>query len=188
MGIPRGIESRYHTGLATRGKSKQTEALADPMAKDHLSNDAEPTVFAAGYLVFRKSQRLEFLLMKHPDRWDLPKGHFDEGETSIEASKRELWEETGIPSDAIWTDPVFRFVHRYWVAKRKNPQEKSLKELTIYLGALLRPIELVCTEHPDFKWWDWDPPHAIVSQTIDPLLASVATHFQTHPELLARLH
>jgi len=131
------------------------------MAKDHLSNDSEPTVFAAGYLVFRKSQRLEFLLMKHPDRWDLPKGHFDEGETSIEASKRELWEETGIPSDAIWTDPVFRFVHRYWVAKRKKPQEKSLKELTIYLGTLLRPIELVCTEHLDFKWWDWDPPHAI---------------------------
>jgi len=152
------------------------------MASDQLSNESEPTVFAAGYLVFRNAQRLEFLLMKHPDRWDLPKGHLDEGENCIEAAKRELFEETGIPIDAIWTDPQYCFVHRYWVAKRKKTEQKTLKKLTIFLGLLLRPIELVCSEHPDYKWWDWHPPHAIQSQTIDPLLESVAKHFQEHPQ------
>lgn len=157
------------------------------MASDQLSNEPKPTVFAAGYLVFRNSQRLEFLLMQHPDRWDLPKGHLDQGETVIQAAQRELWEETGIPSNAIWTDPQYCFVHRYWVAKRKNPEQKSLKELSIFLGILLQPIELVCSEHPNYKWWDWNPPHRIQYQTIDPLLASVAQHFQAYPETLAQM-
>lgn len=181
------VHSGYHTTSATCGKSKQAKAIAASMASDQLSNESEPTVFAAGYLVFRNAQRLEFLLMKHPDRWDLPKGHLDEGENCIEAAKRELFEETGIPIDAIWTDPQYCFVHRYRVAKRKKPEQKSLKELTIFLGFLLRPIELVCSEHPDYKWWDWNPPHDIQSQTIDPLLESVAKHFQEHPQSLAQM-
>lgn len=187
MRTTRGINPGYHTGSATCGKSKQAKAIAASMASDQLSNESEPTVFAAGYLVFRNAQRLEFLLMKHPDRWDLPKGHLDEGENCMEAAKRELFEETGIPIDAIWTDPQYCFVHRYWVAKRKKPEQKTLKELTIFLGLLLRPIELVCSEHPDYKWWDWNPPHDIQSQTIDPLLESVAKHFQEHPQSLAQM-
>lgn len=185
MRTTRGINPGYHTGSATCGKSKQARVIATSMASDQSSNESEPTVFAAGYLVFRNAQRLEFLLMKHPDRWDLPKGHLDEGENCIEAAKRELFEETGIPIDAIWTDPQFCFVHRYWVTNRKKPEQKSLKELTIFLGLLLRPIELVCSEHPDYKWWDWNPPHDIQSQTIDPLLESIAKHFQEHPQSLA---
>jgi len=136
----------------------------------------EPTVFASGYLIFRRQPRLQFLLMKHPDRWDLPKGHLDAGETRAAAALRELHEETAIEPSRIWTDPQFLFTHRYWVQRRKAPNLRALKELTIYLGIMQGDVEIRCTEHADYQWWDWSPPHRIQAQTIDPLLASVAEY------------
>ena len=147
----------------------------------------KPTVFAAGYLIFRKTDRLEFLLMKHPDRWDLPKGHVDAGESTQQAALRELAEEAGIPSDAIWTDPEFAFSSQYRVPQRKSPEKQSLKELTIYLGVLLRPLEIVCTEHPGFQWWDWNPPHRIQARAIDPLLSFIEDYFCGHPQVFQRI-
>lgn len=125
--------------------------------------------------------------MKHPDRWDLPKGHVDSGESTKQTAIRELAEEAGISSDAIWTDPDFAFSSQYWVTKRKSPEKQSLKELTIYLGVLLRPVEIVCTEHPSFQWWDWNPPHRIQAQAIDPLLSFTEEYFRNHPQAYQQL-
>lgn len=36
--------------------------------------------------------------------WDLPKGHVDEGETELQCTLRELYEETGISADDIEID------------------------------------------------------------------------------------
>ena len=33
---------------------------------------------------------------QHGDSWSLPKGHIDEGETALEAAKREIFEESGV--------------------------------------------------------------------------------------------
>lgn len=138
----------------------------------------QPEVFSSGYLVFRLGRPIQFLLMKHQDRWDLPKGHLDPGETSEQAALRELREETGIRASELWTDPGFVFRHRYTVNESKRPR---LKELTIYLGWLKKDREIVPTEHPDFSWLDWSPPHVIQSQTIDTLLSEVARYFETQP-------
>jgi bis(5'-nucleosidyl)-tetraphosphatase len=142
------------------------------------SESLQPSVFSSGYLVFRRVASLQFLLMRHDDRWDLPKGHLDEGETKSQAAIRELREETGITPDLLWTDRGFVFEHRYWVPSRKDPSRRVLKELTIYLGLLLEDREIECTEHRGFQWWDWCPPHRIQVQTIDPLLESVELHLQ----------
>ncbi len=56
-------------------------------------------VKSCGIIVFKRDP-LEFLLMRHPTRWDLPKGHVDPGETDLECALRELEEETGIGVDA----------------------------------------------------------------------------------------
>ena len=50
---------------------------------------------SCGILLF-KDEWKKFLLIKHKDRWDLPKGHIEEGETLIECAIREFEEETGI--------------------------------------------------------------------------------------------
>ncbi|MBI2480525.1 MAG: NUDIX domain-containing protein [Planctomycetia bacterium] len=134
-------------------------------------------VKSCGIIVFRRHP-LEFLLMRHPTRWDLPKGHVDPGETNLECALRELREETGIGPEDIQLDEKFLFEHHYPVRDRSHPDRISDKTLLIYLGWLKRNVDVVLTEHEGFAWFPWAPPHAIQAQTIDPLLAAIAAHWQ----------
>ncbi len=145
---------------------------------------------SSGFLLFRRADRLQFLLMRHPTRWDLPKGHLDPGESSLQAAWRELREETGLDSSQIWLDTDFRYVTQYPVtyrrkSERENPSGQSetrLKELSIYLGFVVDECPIVPTEHMGCRWFDWDPPHQIQSETIDSLLEHVQAHFEKNSE------
>ena len=139
-------------------------------------------VESAGFLIFKKQPSFAFLLMQHATRWDLPKGQLDDGETIEQCAIRELEEETGIAAADLAIDPEFLYQHEYKVMLKRFPHPVN-KRLTIYLGTLLRnDIEIKPTEHMGFKWVDWSPPHKIQQQTIDPLLAAAAKHFEAHPE------
>ena len=141
-------------------------------------NDIE--VRSCGVLVFQtceNSNQKQFLLMKHKNRWDLPKGHVDPGETQLECALRELHEETAIQDTDITIDSDFRFSQQYEVRYRRNNYQPQWKELVIYLAELKQPVELVITEHIGFEWFAWNPPHSIQEQTIDPLLESVAKYW-----------
>jgi bis(5'-nucleosidyl)-tetraphosphatase len=140
-----------------------------------------PEVKSCGVLLVRGEPIDRFLLMKHHDRWDLPKGHVDPGETELHCALREMEEETGIPRELVSIDPEFRFAHRYHVQGPRTNWEKKLKELVIFLGRLPRDMEITVTEHIDFAWFDWDPPHAIQERTIDPLLRALEEHLQQSP-------
>ena len=56
----------------------------------------EPT---SGGIVFRrgKDQAIEILLIQDAkDRWTIPKGHIEEGETAVQTARREIGEEAGL--------------------------------------------------------------------------------------------
>ena len=127
-------------------------------------------VMSTGFLVIRREPCLSFLLLRHPDRWDLPKGHVDPGETPLEAAFRELEEETGIMAGQISIVEGFEFQLSYPAPDRQQPSKMARKSLVIYLAWLETPAEVQVSEHDSYCWFDWDPPHRIQQQTIDPLL------------------
>ena len=106
---------------------------------------------------------------------DLPKGHVDPGESPADCALRELHEETGIVRQDISIDDRFEFRTRYAVLDRMEPRELAEKTLVIYLAWLERPVEIQVSEHGSHRWFDWNPPHQIQQQTIDPLLAYAET-------------
>ncbi len=56
----------------------------------------EPT---AGGIVFRRNKAgdVEILLIQDAkDRWTIPKGHIEEGETAVQTARREIGEEAGL--------------------------------------------------------------------------------------------
>lgn len=135
-------------------------------------------VKSCGFLIYRNDPSPSFLLMRHPDRWDLPKGHVDPGETNLECALRELEEETGIKSSDIDVDPTFKFKHKYVVKYSREGEVAKKKKLIIYLARLRHHVDISLTEHDGFEWVDWNPPHQVQEKTIDPLLEKLAQHWK----------
>jgi len=72
----------------------------------------EPT---AGGIVFRRNEagEVEILLIQDAkDRWTIPKGHIEEGETAQQTAKREIGEEAGLTDTEVigWLGKIhFRY-------------------------------------------------------------------------------
>jgi bis(5'-nucleosidyl)-tetraphosphatase len=138
-------------------------------------------VKSCGFILFtgdRTHPQKSFLLMKHPDRYDLPKGHIEPGETDLECALREMNEETGIPTSAVQVEQGFEYRSVYHPQYARYDNEVIEKTLIIFLGWVDAPTITISTEHLGYEWIKWQPPHQIQAQTIDPLLAEVMAHFQ----------
>jgi 8-oxo-dGTP pyrophosphatase MutT (NUDIX family) len=135
---------------------------------------------SCGVILFRREPELSFLLLRHPDRYDLPKGHIEEGESELACALRELSEETGVPAEAVRIEEGFRFSTTYYPRYKRRGGEVVEKTVVIFLGWLIeaRPIEV--SEHGGFEWLCWQPPHRIEPKTVDQVLAQVEEHFRSH--------
>jgi 8-oxo-dGTP pyrophosphatase MutT (NUDIX family) len=131
-----------------------------------------PDLKSCGILVVRGEPIREFLLMRHADRWDLPKGHVDPGETEVQCALRELCEETGIGAGDVELVEGFRFESHYQVRAKKSGRLYD-KTLVIFLAHQVREVPITLTEHVGYEWFTWNPPHRIQAWSIDPLLAEV---------------
>lgn len=80
-------------------------------------------VFAAGGVV--ESECGELLMIELRNRWDLPKGHIEAGESDREAALREVREETGVEAEIVGNEPLAVTWHAYdtygcWELKRTS--------------------------------------------------------------------
>ena len=143
-----------------------------------MASQIRDKIRAGGFFLFLKEQKsLEFLLLKHPYRWDLPKGHCESGETFLDAAIRELKEETGIQKNQIAIDPIFQFEICYPVTYTDPSPATYHKQVVYFLAFLSTKPKLKLTEHDSFRWHEWDPRVKIQEETIDPLVQAVAKHF-----------
>ncbi len=140
-----------------------------------MQEHPQSRVRAAGILLMLRPTN-EFLLMRHRDRWDLPKGHCEDGETFLETAKRETTEETGIDSKSFAIDPDFRFEISYDVTYQRYGNQTRHKTVCYFLAYLETKPPLVLTEHESSQWFAWQPPHEIQAETINPLLAAVENY------------
>jgi 8-oxo-dGTP pyrophosphatase MutT (NUDIX family) len=94
-----------------------------------------------------------YLLLRAFQYWDFPKGQVEDGETCLQAARREVMEETGITDlrfhwgeDYIETGPYARGkVSRYYLA------ETSEREVVFGISP-----ELGRPEHQEYRWVDYD--------------------------------
>lgn len=131
-------------------------------------------VRAAGVLLMTETDDPHFLLMRHHDRWDLPKGHCDGEESDLETARREMQEETGIAPETCRFDESFHFDIQYEVTYQHQLDQIFKKNVRYFLAWLPKIVKIKVTEHESYQWFPWSPPHQIQAQTIDPLLDAVA--------------
>ncbi len=131
---------------------------------------------SCGVLLFSSRARESFLLLRHQQRYDLPKGHQQPGEAERACAMRELREETGLEAEDITLDDHFRYAVTYYPRYKRFGGERVEKTVVIFVGYVMQPRELVLGEHDAYVWIPWQPPHRLQAKLIDPLLHAVARH------------
>ena len=93
--------------------------------------------FSAGGVVFRKEGKEILWLVVKPagnDKWRLPKGWIEKGESSLEAAKREVREEAGIETEVLGKVGSEKFMFRW-------KKDLIWKSVVFYLMEYLQEAE-----------------------------------------------
>lgn len=104
-------------------------------------------VEAAGGAVLNEYD--ELLMIRLRERWDLPKGHVEAGESSLEAALREVEEECGVRGEVVGNEPLAETWHAYdtygrWELKR-----------TVWWQMQARRSDLVAQESEGITAAEW---------------------------------
>lgn len=130
--------------------------------------NARRNKFSAGVVVVRTfGEEWRYLLLRVFKNWDFPKGGVEEGESPLEAARREVEEETGL------TVLEFRWGEQYLDTE---PYSNG-KVARYYLAACDQgeawlPInpELGRPEHHEFRWCAIDTARRLLPERISPVL------------------
>ena len=122
--------------------------------------------FSYGIIPIYKEQDGKFsvLILKHPDShdgpsagfWGFPKGHKEEGESDIQAARRELAEEAGIDRCEI-IDKI-KFTDHYFMEFKGNQFDKTVTYFPAFAAEKSGNIDSIHNqehgESIDLKWVD----------------------------------
>lgn len=127
--------------------------------KDYFQNKRKPAISevvrepTSGGVVYRKNPttgELEILLIQDSkDRWTIPKGHIEEGETPKATALREISEETGL-SDTEIISYLGKINFRY-----RRADSLVLMSTQIFLVHARNAVESIAKEEwmHDIKWF-----------------------------------
>ena len=107
------LEKNLRANIIKKVESCKSLTLVtdDPEATFETLCKEFKVVRAAGGVV--TNCRGELLMIRLRNRWDLPKGHIEEGEDSRAAAIREVEEETGIKAEILDNEPLATTWHAY---------------------------------------------------------------------------
>ncbi len=107
------------------------------------------TQSAGGVVVNTKG--LILVVNQNGDSWSLPKGHIDEGESALEAAKREIYEESGVQKLQLIKE--LGTYERPKISIRGGDDTSEIKRITLFLfkttQAVLRPVD---PDNPEARW------------------------------------
>ena len=101
------------------------------------------SVKSCGGIIFRRHENTqnpvyEFLLLKHPNRYDLAKGHQEVGESEMQTALREIHEETGIAAHHLSVVDGFQYDETYYPTYKRFGGAKVKKTVVSSISRINR--------------------------------------------------
>lgn len=104
---------------------------------------------AGGVVVNSKGEVL--VVSQHGTSWSLPKGHVEEGEETLAAARREIYEESGVKDLELIAE--LGSYRRHRIGKDGGEDRSELKEIEMFLfrtsETSLSPVD---AENPEARW------------------------------------
>ena len=122
-----------------------------------------------------------------PGAWQMPQGGIDEGESAVDATFRELKEETGIETaELLGTSNIWRSYNLppHLAATVWGGQFLGQTQLWSALRFTGSPDEIdIQTTHAEFSRWKWTDPQTLLTEIVHfkrDLYTEVLAEYQVH--------
>ena len=149
-----------------------------------MNNKKLPLRNGVGVIILNKNNQVFVAKRKdNPvDRWQMPQGGIDPGETAVDACMREMAEEIGTSSaqllcehsEWLYYDIPLPLADRLWHGQYKGQKQKWM--LLRYNGA---DADInIETAEPEFCEWKWLPPDKLIDLAV-PFKRDVYRHILT---------
>jgi len=114
-----------------------------------MKNNVRQTTSAGGVVINKDG--LVLVVNQRGQSWSLPKGHINEGESALDAAKREIYEESGINQLELLSE--LGNYQRSKIALDGGDDTSEQKTIFMFLfktdQSLLKPID---PENPEARW------------------------------------